>query len=141
MYHIMLHATDLSDNHFYLCEQAVAFAKKFHATLHFIHVIEPPPSLQLAQGLGFAEFDRPQLLQEDAKAVMATLGDTFHLPPTQQWVEIGSIQQHVLAKIKELNADLLILGHHVSTHLPSFLDSSAHNMAEKSPCSVLILYP
>ena len=72
MYTNILLATDLSENHFHMCEQAVEIAKCFHAKLYLLHVIEPPASLQLAQGLGFAEFDHP--VKDDARAVRAKQG-------------------------------------------------------------------
>ena len=52
MYKTILHATDLNDTHFELCEQAVRVADHFKARLYLIHVIETSTSLQLAQGLG-----------------------------------------------------------------------------------------
>ena len=76
MYNVILHATDLSSEHYSICEKAADFARHFKAKLYLLHVIELPASLQLAQGLGFAEFDRPVSLKVDAQAVMAALGET-----------------------------------------------------------------
>lgn len=137
MYTHILHATDLSETHFHLCEQAVEIAKKFDAVLYLLHVIEPPASLQLAQGLGFAEFDAP--VKEDAETVLQTLADTFHLPYEQLFVEVGSIKSHTLAKIKELQCDLLIVGEHHQSHLPSLLGNVARELVEASSCDVLTI--
>ena len=52
---VIIHATDLSENHFGMCERAVAIAKKLQAKLYLLHVVETPSSMVLAQGLGFAE--------------------------------------------------------------------------------------
>ncbi len=93
MYTHILLATDLNENHFAICQQAVDIAKRFHAKLFLLHVIEPPATLQLAQGLGFAEFDTP--IKTDAETVMAALGDALNIPSEQQFVEIGSIKTHV----------------------------------------------
>ncbi len=137
MYTRILHATDLSENHFNMCQQAVEVAKRFDAALFLLHVIEPPPSLQLAQGLGFAEFDKP--LKEDAQTVMGVLGEAVNIPASQQFVEIGSIKMHVLAKAKELGCELIIIGSHTPHNLPTFLGSTAHAVIHQAKCDVLTL--
>jgi universal stress protein A len=137
MYQIILHATDLSDAHFHWCQQALAIAKRFDAELYLLHVIEPPASLQLAQGLGFAEFDYP--VKEDAEAVLNTVGEALQIPASHLFVEVGSIKNHTLEKIKTLDADLLIIGSHTPDHLPAFLGTTAHSIIEAVPCDILTL--
>ena len=135
MYTRILHATDLSENHFNICQQAKEIAKRFNAKLYLLHVIEPPPSLQLAQGLGFAEFDKP--LKEDAQTVLNVLGEALNIPCDQQFVEIGSIKMHVLEKAEELACELIIIGSHTPTKLPAFLGSTAHAVIHQAKCDVL----
>lgn len=137
MYTTILHATDLSENHFDICKQAVEIANCFGAKLHLLHVIEPPPSLQLAQSLGFAEVPTPS--KEDALTVMKLLGEALNIPPEQQHVEIGSTKQHVLDMVKELGANLIIIGSHTPNALPAFLGSTAHAIVHRADCDVLTL--
>ena len=137
MYTHILHATDLSENHFDMCQQAVEIAKCFHAKLYLLHVIQPPASLQLAQGLGFAEFDCP--IKEDAEAVMRTLGEALKIPVNQQFVEIGSIKTNILNKVEELSCNLIIIGSHSPSGLPAFLGSTAHAIVHHAKCDVLTL--
>ncbi len=137
MYTHILYATDLSENHFDLCKKAAEIAKCFNAKLYLLHVIEPPASLQLAQGLGFAEFYRP--MKDDAETVMRTLGEALNIPSQQQFVEIGSIKTHVLNKVTELSCNLIILGSHTPSTLPSFLGSTAHAVVNHATCDVLTL--
>lgn len=137
MYTHMLHATDLSENHFEMCQQALEIAKRFKAKLYLLHVIEPPVSLQLAQGLGFAEFDNP--VKEDAQTVMAVLGEALNIPEAQQFVEVGSIKTHVLNKVAELGCTLIIIGDNTPTKIPSFLNSTAHSIVHEAHCDVLTL--
>jgi len=137
MYQQILHATDLNANHFEMCKKALDIARCFHAKLFLLHVIEPPPSLQIAQGLGFAEFDRP--LTEDAEAVMRVLGEALKIPVDQQFVEVGSIKTHVLLKAEELSCGLIIIGNHMHTRLPEFLDSSAHHLQNQTKYDLLTL--
>lgn len=137
MYKHILHPTDLSESHFHMAEKAVKIAKDFNAKLYLLHVIEPPASLQIAQGLGFAEFDKPR--KDDAIAVMNVLGDALNIPESQQFVEIGSIKMHVLEMIDKLACDLIIMGSHDPGHLPGFLGSTAHAIIQKAPCDVLTI--
>ncbi|MDX1836883.1 universal stress protein [Legionella taurinensis] len=137
MYATILHATDLKENHFAMCQKAAAIAKAFGGTLHLLHVIEPPASLQLAQGLGFAELANP--VKDDAVTVMNVLGDALTIPVSQQHVEIGSIKQLVLKKVKELGCSLVIIGSHTPGPLPAFLGSTAHAVVHHAPCDVLTL--
>ena len=135
MYTQILFATDLLENHFKLCQKAAKIAESFQAKLFLLHVIEPPSSLQLAQSLGFAEFDHP--LKADAHTVLRVLGEAINIPVNQQFVEVGSIKMNVLDKIKELNCDLLIIGSHTPSHLPAFLGSTTHAVSHAASCDVL----
>lgn len=137
MYKNILHATDLSENHFDMCKKAVEVAHCFHAKLFLIHIIQPPASLQLAQGLGFAELEKP--MKDDAIAVMRTLGDALNIPVNQQRVQVGSIKQHILNAIEELSCNLVIIGSHTTNHFPAFLGSTAHAIVHHAPCDVLTL--
>lgn len=137
MYTHILHATDLNENHFDMAKKAVEIAKKFNAKLFLLHVIEPPATLQLAQGLGFAEFDSP--IRNDAQSVLAVLGEALKIPIEQQFVEVGSIKTHVMDKVKELGCTLIIIGSHTPTKLPAFLDTTARDILHDAKCDVLTL--
>lgn len=125
MYKHILHATDLNENHFSTCEKAKKIASHFNATLHIIHVIDTPASLQVAQSLGFAEITLP--VKDDAQLVMRLLGEALNIPESQQWVEIGSTKEGIIKKIKALDCSLLIIGGHSPT------------LSEDVPCDVLTL--
>mgnify|MGYP000264016100 CR=1 FL=1 len=138
MYTHILHATDLQENHYDLCLKSMEIANSFGASLHLLHVIEPPASIQLAQGLGFAELAAPA--KDDAQLVLKIIGESLQLPKNQQHVEIGSIKMHVFNKIHELGCQLLIVGSHdPNHHLPAFLGSTAHAAVNHAPCDVLTI--
>lgn len=137
MYSNILFATDLKEDHFALCQQAAAIAKAFKGQLSLLHVIEAPASLQLAQGLGFAELINP--VKDDAQTVMSALGDALNIPLKRQYVEGGSIKTVILQKVKELHIDLIIIGSHSPNHLPAFLGSTANAIVHHANCDVLTL--
>jgi universal stress protein A len=139
MYSTFIHATDLSESHYGMCEEAKGIADKFNAKLYLMHVIEPPASLQLAQSLGFAEFDMPQA--DDAISVMRVLGESLGIPKEQLIVEVGSIKSKVLKKIDELRCDIIILGKRSPDALHHLLGSTAHAVSHQASCHVLTLHP
>ena len=138
MYSHILHATDLSENHFTLCQQAADIAKCFNAKLYLLHVIEPPATLQLAQGLGFAEFTSP--IKDDAQAVLAVIGDALGIPVEQQFVDIGPIKTHVLAKAHELDCKLIIIGSHTPSLISALTGNTTKSVTHDAQCDVLTLW-
>jgi universal stress protein A len=138
VYKTILHPTDLSESHFAMCKKAVEITNCFGGKLHLLHVIEPPATMQLAQGLGFAtEAYAP--VKENAQSVMRILGEALNIPAEQQHVEIGSIKIHILDKIQTLGCELVIIGTHIPSPLSTFLGSTMHAVAHKAPCDVLAL--
>jgi universal stress protein A len=135
MYKTILHATDLGNQHFHLCEKAYSLAKFFHAKLYFIHVIELPTSLQVAQGLGFTQLALPG--KDDALMVMQVLGENFQLPMDNLLVETGSIAEQVELKAKLLQIDLIIIGQHQGgiTHL----GNHSQSIIRQAPCDVVTI--
>lgn len=141
MYSNILHATDLSEKHFIYCEKSLEIAKKFNSKLYIMHVIEPPNSLQLAQGLGFTEIYNPTSALQSAQQILSIIGESLNIPSAQLIVEIGSIKEHIINKATELNCGLIIVGQHESTKLPGFLQSSAHEIGQYANCDVLSIRP
>jgi universal stress protein A len=137
MYQNILFSTDLLKEHLPLAEKAINIAKQFNATLYLLHVIELPSSFQLAQGLGFTELAQPS--KDDAQTVLALLGENYAIPKEQQFVQIGSVKEHIFNKVKELNCQLVIIGSHASRGLHPFLGSTAHAAVNHAPCDVLTL--
>ena len=137
MYNNILFATDLLNEHNHLTIKAAEIAKQFKAKLYLLHVIELPASIQLAQGLGFTELANPA--KDDAQTVLSLLGENLNVPAKQQFVEIGSVKEHIFNKVKELNCGLIILGSHSSTGLHTFLGSTANAVVNHAPCDVLTL--
>lgn len=137
MYKTILHPTDLSEDHYNLCKESVEIAKAFGAKLHFLHVIQLPSSVQIAQSLGFTELAAPAT--DDAQTVMTLLGESLGIPQNQLHVEVGSIKQYILDYINKLGCDLVILGNHSDKAFPSFLGSTAHAIIQHAPCNVMTL--
>lgn len=137
MYKNILHATDLKQNHYHICEQAIQIARNLNAKMHLLHVIDPPPFLQLAQGLGFAEIIKP--VKDDAQAVINILGETFKLEPQYLHIEIGNVKTKVCEMAHTLGSDLIIIGNHETGSLSTFLGSNAYSIISHAHCAVLTI--
>lgn len=137
MYTTILHATDLSQYHYALSQKAADMAHRLKAKLYLLHVIQPPTTMQIAQGLGFADFDAP--VKDNAQTVMNVLGEALNVPSEQLLVEIGSIKHTILNKAEKLGCQLIIVGSHTPSHLQPFLGSIAHAVVHHAHCDVLTL--
>lgn len=136
MYKNILHATDLREDHFKLCEKAHLFAEQHKARLYFLHAIEIPISMQWAQNLGFAQMPYPSTT--NAETVMNTLADALKINPKDCKVAIGNAYVHILEMAKTLHADLIILGSH-QRGLLHFAGSTTDAVIHHATCDVLIV--
>lgn len=137
MYKKVLHATDLKENHFEICKKAHDLAKEIGADFYLLHVVSPPNSLQWAQSLGFAEFDKP--IPDQAEAVLNVVAEGLDIPKDHLSVKVGSIKQTILESLKSLNCDLLIIGSDTPEGVPTFLGSTANSLIHYAPIDVLTL--
>lgn len=136
---IILHATDLSEDHYNMALRAKSIADDLNASLHLIHVIELPASILLAQSLGFAELARPS--KDDAISVLKLLGDSLNIPEDHLYVEIGSASDEIIQKCEAIKAGLLIIGNHSPQNSFAITGSTVHSSLKHAPCDVLVLKP
>lgn len=137
MYKSILHATDLSENHFEMCQQAVKIAKCFKADLYLLHVIEEPATMILAQGLGFTEIASPEPLLNDAKMVMSVLGESLNIPQQHLFVELGSTSDQIFKKAADLGCQLIVIGHHFPH--PMYAGNTTRTVVNEAKYDVLTL--
>lgn len=137
MFKYLLHATDLKEQHYDYCEQAIRIAKKLEAELFFLHVLEVPQSWQIAQNLGFAE--NIPLPFEDTRTLLNVLGEQFHLPPDHMLLMQGSPKHKIIECIHELQIDLLLIGSPSNPFLQGEMTHISHHLVDQAPCSVLLM--
>lgn len=134
----MLYATDLLEGSHALSLEAKEIADKFDASLHLLHVVEPPITTQYAQALGFAEIIEP--LTTDPEIVLKTLGDELTIPPSNQHVVVGRAHYQVIKKARELEIDAIIIGSHTPHRaFFNFLGSTANAIVQGAHCDVITL--
>jgi|LauGreDrversion4_2_1035121.scaffolds.fasta_scaffold33577_3 universal stress protein A len=139
MYKTILHATDLKENHLVYCEEAVKIAKYLRAELFFLHVLDIPPSWQIAQSLGFAE--NPPYPIEETKLVLNVLAEQFNLPKENMVLMEGSAKLKIVDCISDLQIDLLLIGTGSNPLFQGEITHLSHYLADHTPCDLLLIRP
>jgi len=130
--HILL-TTDLDDTSHVTIEKTRELLNALEdARVTLIHTIEPTP----AYGYPGSLLESPII--DQAKQEMARLGESLHIPATDQRIEFGSIKTEILKVAKELKVDLIVVGNHGRHGLARLLlDSSANSISHDAQCDVL----
>ena len=139
MFKTILHATDLREYHLEYCEEAVKIAKYLKAELFFLHVLDLPPSWQLAQSLGLVE-NQPYPIEE-TKLVLNVLAEQFNLPQENMLLMEGSTKVKIIDCITELQIELLVIGSGSNPLLQGEMTHLSHYLADHTPCDLLLMRP
>jgi len=138
-------AVDFSNATLGVLEMAGSLAKAYGAQLHLLHVIEQEPTYT---AYGFTPDEYPVLheFQEEAKRraarkledLLATLAG--NLPGTSVHLIEDSPLHGIVSYVKQINADLVVLGSHGHGVVVSLLlGSVAEGMVRKSIVPTLIV--
>ena len=126
-------------------QMACSIAKAYSARLCLFHVVEPEPSYT-AYGFTPDEFPALHAYQEEAKRRAAgkleelLAGVKPELPDATCQIAEGSPLHALLDYIKEIGADLVVLGSHGHGAIASLLlGSVAEGMVRKAACPTLIV--
>ena len=116
-------------------QYAVPFAKQFGAQLYLLHVIEPylPPS-ELA---AYPDIETPDETEHQLQAMSQKIDQEVH---SSVIVRRGNAAWEILAAIKELDVDLVILSTHGRRGLDRMLmGSTTEKVVRRASCPVLIV--
>jgi len=134
MYKHILFATDLSDDTGYILEKVRVIRGFTGAKLSLIHVVEPLPGYSYAY-LGIEDIEG-QLIEE-AKKMIAKLGEQLAVDNNNQWIEVGPTKSKILKTADEIQADLIVCGSHGRHGLSLLLGSTANAILHGAKCDVL----
>jgi nucleotide-binding universal stress UspA family protein len=133
--------TDFSKSSRNALVYAVAFAEKFNATIHLLHVVQ-----DLALFIPEAVLPAPPLappVEQFAAAAREALHRAIHdleKPGISIYAEIsqGVTAEEIIAFAREHDIDLIVMGTHGHTGLAHvFLGSIAEKVVRRGPCPVL----
>jgi nucleotide-binding universal stress UspA family protein len=131
---------DFSPASMQMLNYAAAFARRFNANVHLVHVY-PHDESALVPGAGdltrqtAEELFNDQLLPVHRKQVRSFLPQNYH-------VRSGIAYQEICELAREIQADLILLATRGHTGLKRvLLGSTAERVVRMAPCAVLVIRP
>lgn len=143
--HRILMGTDFSDYSKEALDYAVLFAKHFGAELYLLHVLDVPtyiPGVASVTGPDFSELIR-SLREGERKRLEALAGEVRQNGVVVHLIlKEGTPFREIPKVVKEVSADLIVLGTHGRTGLDRFMMGSvAERVARRAPCPILLVKP
>lgn len=136
--HVLL-ATDLSEETDKIADSAASIARRSHAKISIIHVLEHTP---IVYG-GASEFTVPldinleEKLTENAQKALAVIASRIKIPVENQYIAHGSIKNEISSYAKRHHIDLIVIGSHGQHGIQVLLGSTANAILHAAPCDVL----
>ena len=134
--HVLL-ATDLSSENYLVAAKARDLARRYHAKLSAIHVVEYSPLDFQGYDLLPPDIDLDRELVKKAQARLDELGRKLGIAPADQHVAIGSTKIEILHLAQSQGVDLIVVGSHGRHGLALLLGSTANAVLHAAPCDVL----
>lgn len=140
---------DFSENSDRAVHRAAELASQDKSRLKLIHVFQPPAYAETEMGwLGPAfpvvpEQDIQQNLKEKLEKLASSLKEEYDLPQIDcEVIASHSIHRGIWQSLKEMEADLVVLGTRGRTGFKSLLlGTTAEGLINHTPCSALTLKP
>lgn len=109
-----------------------------NATLSVVHAVEHINAYGIAQAYPTV-MDLEDNMSNEAKTQLAALSSKFFIPPDRQYTEIGSPKVVILDKLKQLQADLLVIGSHGRHGISILFSSTASTVLHHLTCDALVV--
>ena len=138
-YQHILFATDFTDEALQVGARAKEIAQRYGARLSLVHVIEPvvvSPGYDLLPVL--PEELPDEALRASSQEALRRLAERLEIQDAEQRVITGvSTKEGILEAVRELGADLIVIGSHGRHGLALLLGSTANAVLHGAPCDVL----
>jgi len=135
-YQHLLVAVDFTESIATVIERAQQIAKSDQAKLSVVYVIEPAPVDFLDQTM-LVDINLDDLLKKNADKQLKALAKKYAIDVADCYLEIGSVKNEIFNRIKNLQADLLVVGSHGRHGLGLLLGSTANAVLHGASCDVL----
>jgi len=140
MLETILVAVDASDQKHAVLFHAAEITRRFDAKLHVLSVYDLTQTAEakmstLVPGIFDALETEANNLLEDARQHLKELG----IPAQGHFVQ-GAVVEQIVLLAKQIDADLVVMGHRYVSGLRRLLErSAAKALIDESPCSVMIV--
>jgi universal stress protein A len=112
-------------------------ARQFSAKLSVLHVVEYLPVDPAGDALLTTPVDLSRERATQAETRLKEWCANLGVPYENAKVVIGSITTEILRAAKELDADLIVVGHHPRHGLAALFSHTEGGVVQRSPCDVL----
>ncbi len=140
----IMHPSDFSENSDQALYYAAAFADKYDASLHLVHVISDPAVAVPSPIAGFLPAGYFEEMEANSNETLSKIAN-------REWVKdnrticktmTGNTSQMVVNYAKENDIDLIVMGTHGYSGLSHMIMGSvAENVLRTAPCPVLTVRP
>lgn len=135
-YQHLLAAIALDEHGEGVARRAKALAAQFGARLSIVHVVEYIP-LETGEALMAAPPDLSSQLQRQAELRMKELCERNGLAAANLRVASGGVAAEIHRAARELNADLIVIGHHPRHGLSALFSHTEEDVVQRARCDVL----
>lgn len=136
-YKKILLALDFFDHTDMLCQHTAELAKRFSASTHYIHVVEPVMLGMQDELSPFEPLGLEQELLKQSTARVQDLADHHSVNGSNLHIEIGSPKKEILRVAEENGIDLIVTGSHGRHGIGLLLGSTANAVLHGASCDVL----
>lgn len=138
-YQHVLAPLDLKENSERVLRAAIAVAKRNHARLSILHVVEYAPIDPGGDIMLPTPLDITDRLAERAEADLASLCERCGANGATRKVVVGSIKGEILQAASNEKADLVVIGNHERHGLAILLNHTEDTLLHEAPCDILAI--
>ncbi|MGZ5050038.1 MAG: universal stress protein [Methylobacter sp.] len=135
--HILL-AVDYSKHDEVVAQRALGLAKKYHAKLSIVHVLDniPMPDTGYGTIIPLDQNSGYELLEAE-KTRLTQVGDRLGINPANRWLIWGTPKREIALLAEREQIDLIVIGSHGRHGLSLLLGSTANSVLHYAGCDVL----
>ena len=139
----VLFATDFSDTSEAALPYATAICRRFHSTLHMVHVLSDAGLLMMTGGVDYVSMGTIyEDAHNEAKEKLEQISSHFETIPHRNYVRHGVVWKNLAQIIEQNEIDLVVVGTHGRTGIGKLLlGSVAESILRHAPCPVLTVGP
>ena len=139
----VLFATDFSATSEAALPYATAICRRFHSTLHLVHVLSDAGLLMMTGGVDYVSMGTIyEDAQNEAKEKLEQISAHFETIPHRNYVRHGVVWKNLAELIEQNEIDLVVVGTHGRTGIGKLLlGSVAESILRHAPCPVLTVGP
>jgi universal stress protein A len=136
----ILAAVELHEDCKRMLEKANSLALTFQARLSIVHVVEYLPLDPAGDLISTLPMDSSAERAADARARLEGWCRELAIPVASLRVAVGGITAEILDLAKEIQADLILVGHYPRRGLSALFAHTEEGVVHKAACDVLALH-